>query len=1008
MAIKDDFVVLHGHSDYSLLDGAAQPRKYAERAAELGQPALAVTDHGTLAGSYQLYKECNRVGIRPIIGLEAYIAPYDRKHRSPVFFGREEQRGSDISGGGRYCHITLLAYSSVGVQNLFRLNYEAYLSGFYLKPRIDWEILEQHKQGLICLSGCPSGHVATAINLGRLGLAHKFASRLLEIFGRDRFFIELMNHGLDFEKKALPTLIRLARALKVRTVATPDCHYCDLDDAGAHDNLLAIQTKDKISNPNRFKFDGVGYHLPSGEEMLSRRLPLEAIRNTLLVAEMVENYDSVFDSTLKLPKSGDNDDEAMDQAVAEGLALRGGTPQHYSQSAYESGIIRESGFSGYFNTLYRAMERGRHRGIRFGPARGSAAGATTTWAMRLSDVDPLTHGLLFERFLNPERVSMPDIDIDIEEARRDEFIDLTIEEFGTENVCQISTYGTIGAKSALKDTVRVLDLGYGLGEKLASSLPPARFGRAPSLADLPPNVRHANKAVVIAAEKIEGIIRSAGVHASGIIISPHSLVGKIPLRIKDGRLVAEYTYDELAELGYTKFDFLGLKNLSIIQKALEFISKKLGREFSLPNTFDDRKTYDLLSAADTSGVFQLESPGMRKLLRNVRPSSLTDMASVLALYRPGPMGVGSHTEYANRKSGKSPISYPHREFADSLADILSETFGIIVFQEQVLKVLAAVGGYTYATAELIFNAMRKKDTAKMVAAKPDFEQRLHEVGYSDAAISALWDTLVPFADYSFNKSHSVSYAIISYYTAYLKANHPWEYWAALLSFEKDTTELHAYLKEVENAKIPILPPDINESGISWTPVREGIRFGTSSIKGVSHNSLSKIRGSGPYRTMKEWWEKAPVMAFNMPILSALIKAGCFDSLEPDREGLMASAEFIAARAKEYRTNKKKLFTSFDLTFHGKLSVSTRQEWEREVLGTAITQQEARFISTRQMDAGEWLYVWKTLLAYPGRTPVSVRLGPRTTLQRYAYVTMDKNLIASLGLMGLVLESEIPF
>ncbi len=1008
MAIRDDFVVLHGHSDYSLLDGAAKPRKYAERAAQLGQPALAVTDHGTLAGSYQLYKECNRVGIQPIIGLEAYIAPYDRKHRSPVFFGREEQRGSDISGGGRYCHITLLAYSSVGVQNLFRLNYEAHLSGFYLKPRIDWEILDQYSEGLICLSGCPSGHVATAINLGRFNLAYRFAGKLRDIFGRERFFIELMNHGLDFEKAALPYLKKLARALKVRTVATPDCHYCDFDDAGAHDNLLAIQTKDKISNPNRFKFDGTGYHLPSRKEMLSLRLPLESVENTLLVAEMVEEYTGLFDNSMKLPRLGEDDDVAMDEAVAKGLVARGATNRHSDQALYESGVIKEAGFPGYFNTLYRAMERGRERGIRFGPARGSAAGATTTWAMRLSDVDPLEHGLLFERFLNPERVSMPDIDIDIEESRRSEFIDLTREEFGPECVAQISTYGTIGAKSALKDTVRVMDLGYGLGEKLASSLPPARFGRAPSLAELPQRIRDQYKAVVAAAEKIEGVTRSAGIHASGIIISPHSLVGKVPLRLKDGRLVTEYTYDELAELGYTKFDFLGLKNLTIIEKTLEFLSQKFGRPFTLPETFDDRKTYDLLSAADTAGVFQLESVGMRKLLRSVRPGNLTDIASVLALYRPGPMGVGSHTEYANRKSGKSPVSYPHREFADSLADILSDTYGIIVFQEQVLKVLAAVGGYTYASAELIFNAMRKKDTAKMLAAKPDFQSRLRSVGYSEEAIDALWETLVPFSDYSFNKSHSVSYAIISYWTAYLKANHPWQYWAALLSCESDKEELHAYLKEIRDAHIPVLPPDINESGISWTVSNQGIRYGTSSIAGVSHNSLSKIRGSGPYRTMKEWWEKAPTLAFNMSILTPLIKSGCFDSLEPDREGLMGSAEVLAIRAKEYRGAPKKLFTSYDLIVQGKLDVETRQLWEQEVLGTAITQPVAVFLTTRQLDSAEWLYVWKSLLAYPGSTPVSVKLGPLTTLHRYAHVTLDQKLIASLELMGLVLESEIPF
>lgn len=996
-------VPLHVHSDLSILDGGSSIKRYAERAALLGLPALPVTDHGTLAGAYRLVRECAAVGIKPIIGMEAYVAPHSREIKEPVFFGNEFQRKIDVSGGGKYTHLTLIAKNATGVINLFKLSEDAFHTGFYGKPRIDLLSLAQYSAGLICLTGCLGSHINTYFRLGMDTEAYAVASELMGIFGRENLFVELMYHNTEDEKEALPKLIALADAFNLRTVVTPDSHYCEPEDAEPHDMLLCIQTKAKISDENRFRFMGSGYHLPSTTDMLALNrvgIPMSAVASTVLVAEMVEEYTGLFDSTWKFPKLPDIEDEAttLTERTRDGLRRKGILETHWSQAEHELSIVIGAGFPGYFLALERLMELGRDAGFRFGPARGSAAGSVIPYALNISGVDPTRYGLLFERFLNSERLSPPDIDIDIQHDKRDEFIQIARELFGERFVAQICTYGTIGARSAIKDVVRVMGDPPSKGLQIIQHLPPAKFGRQPALSDLPKSVITANMDVIGPALRIEGLTRHSAVHPSGVIVSPVPLSDVVPVKYPGGKggLTTELTGEETDRLGLVKYDFLALTTLTIIEKCLQFVGGEI------PDNFEDPNVFRLLSQGDTSGIFQLESPGMRKLLKSVRPRSLLDIASVLALYRPGPMGAGAHKEYADRKNGRSPIHYPSVEFESELSDALSETYGVIVFQEQVLNILKRLGGYTYASAELIFNAMRKKDTAKMEAARPEFEQRLSSNGYSAEAIRALWDVLVPFSDYSFNKSHSISYAMVSYWTAYLKYYHPWEYWAAFLTYQ-DADDLREYLKDVEMAGIPILPPDINDSQISWTPTKKGIRFGIGSIKGISGPSFTKIRGAGPYGTIREWWEKAPSVALNSSILSVLIKAGCFDSLEPNREGLLAEHDKLAEIAREWRKNGKRLYTSFELFDRPEPSYPQRNEWEKEVLGLAVTRETLRLQVTRWLNAHEWLYVVKTFEQYPGRTPVSLTLGPLTTLRKYVTVQPDPRLFASLSLVGIERE-----
>lgn len=1000
------FVNLHNHFDYSILDGGMKVERGVSRAVELGQPAIAITDHGTMGGAYELHKQATAAGVKPIIGIEAYVAPGDAQHKSPIFWGQPHQRRDDISGAGKYLHLTILARSAEGLRNLYRLQHAAYNQGFYGKPRMDFGMLAQHSEGLTVLTGCPGSHLQTSLRLGRFDLARDFMARLTDIFAGN-LFIEVMDHGLPIESAVKSELLDVAEYYNLPLVATADAHYAHPDDRGMHDALLCIQTKAKLSDTDRFRFEG-SYALASLQEM-ERTFPLEYLRNTLAIAESVEGYGDLFERTIRLPKYSDQEELDLATLVYAGLQDLGiaEDPAYAQRAEYELDVVNSQGFAGYFLTLKEIVGIAKAHSIRVGPGRGSAGGSLISYALGLTKLDSVVHGLLFERFLNPERISLPDIDVDIDDARRDEFLQLVRERYGDNYVAQIGTYGIIGAKSALKDSARLLGYEYATGERLVGMLPPPKFGRQPTLESLPAKAEP--KEVVATARSVEGIIRNSGIHASGVIVSPDNLVDLIPLRIPGGKrgLTTEFTGTELDELGYVKYDFLGLATLGVIDEALLLLNGR-NQPIELPTAFNDPATFEILSSGETSGVFQLDGYGMRKLLQRVQPCSLGDIAAVLALYRPGPMGANAHNEFADRKNGRSRIQYPHPEYEGVLADILSETYGLIVFQEQVLRILAAVGGYTYASAGLIFDAMRKKDMDKMLAAKPDFEERLRANGYSTDAIEALWDVLVPFSDYSFNKAHATGYGMLSYWTAYLKANHTAPYYCALLSKEKDTDKLHEYIRCALSDGVPILPPDINDSNYGWTLTDEGIRFGLGSVKGISKATYEHIAAGRPYLSMEEWWRRAHPKVLNLSVLTAAVRCGAFDRLEPNREQLAENCENLAARALADRElaakGQTRLWRGYEV-LPGRRKLGLRQSWELEALGIALTTRAVTVKLRRRLQQDEWVYLRKVMEAHPGNAPVNVVIGPLTTLRSLSTISLTPKALKELGALTAIEVEE---
>lgn len=1011
MNVRDSFVNLHNHFDYSVLDGAMKIESGVSWVAALQQPAVAMTDHGTMGGAYEFYKQCNSQGVKPIIGMEAYVAPVDRTHKQAVFWGTPEQRRDDLSGGGKYCHLTLIAHNSVGLRNLYRLQHAGYATGFYAKPRLDFDVMDQYSSGITCLTGCVSGHVQTALRLGRSDIARDALGKLQEIYGVN-LYVELMDHDLDIEKQTYHQLIELSKSFKLPFVATADAHYAVEAEADFHDTLLCVQTQALKSDSDRFRFHGRGYYLADREQMdrLFGEIP-GAVQNTLTISESVEGYGEFFVPRIRLPKYSENEELDLERLAYAGCP---DSPEHQERLRYELEVINSQGYAGYFLTLMEVLNEGRRKGIRFGPGRGSAGGSLVAYALRLTELDPIQHGLLFERFLNPERISFPDIDIDVDDRRRDEFIGLVREKFGSDFVAHIGTYGIIKSRSALKDAARVLGHPYMVGEQLVRLLPPPKFGRQPTLDELP--AKAGPKEVVDTARALEGIIRSSGVHASGVLISPDNLVDLIPTKIPGGKrgLTAEFTGTELDDLGYVKYDFLGLANLGVIDECLRLLAQQENELLSgvrpeLPTTFDDPATFDTLSRAKTTGIFQLDGFGMRNLLRRVRPSSLDDIAAVLALYRPGPMGANSHNEFASRKHARSAIEYPHHEFESVLAGVLSPTYGLIVFQEQVLRILSLVGGYTYATAGLIFDAMRKKDTAKMLAARPDFEERLRSNGYSDGAIRALWEVLVPFSDYSFNKAHSIGYAIVAYWTAWLKTRYPKEYYCSLLTYGTDKDTLIPHLLGALDEGVKILPPDINQSQFGWSCANEGILFGLGSVKGISQITYNHLAEGRPYVSMEEWWRRAHPKVLNLSVLSAAIRCGAFDRLEPNREQLYENHAALAARAladRELQAQGHQRLWNTYYVLSGKPRLALRQSWEESVLGISLTSRAVRLKLRRRLTGDEMTYLKSAIDYHYGPQAVDVIVGPLTTLKDVGRIALTPKALSALhALDALDIEED---
>lgn len=983
--MSKQFVHLHSHSMFSLLDGLSKPEDMVQRAWALGQPAVGITDHGSLSGAYQLWKTCKDAGIKPIIGCEFYISPESRHRKESVLFGNPDQRQLDVSKGGAYGHITILARTAEGVRNLYRLQAAAYGEGFWHKPRIDLDLLNTHRGGLICLSGCPGSLFVTRIKLEQFEEAAKHLSDLKDIFG-EHLYAETMEHGIDDEPFLNGNVAEIAKQLSVPLCATGDSHYTFPGQGDVHQALLCVQTGSKLENP-AFSFDGSGYHLTSREEMERTNLPVEALDNTLVVAESVESYDSVFEHKLRMPRWGEDADfEIRDRA--ERWLDEHPSDANSERLFYELDTIISLGFTDYFLVVADVVNEARNEGIRIGPARGSAGGSLVAYALGITSLDPIPSGLLFERFINPERVGLPDIDIDISEDKRDRFLDIVREKFGRECVAANGTFGTVGAKASLKDSARVLGYNYKVGEEATYQLPPPKQGFSPTLDQFEGDK---DSDIYKLAVGLEGTVRNESIHAAAVIISPEPLADLVPLRNPGGKGENVICFDmhEVEALGFVKTDFLGVRGLKVIDDCLSMLGQasglgplpQLSERDELPTDpreCTDPATYELLAKGDTLGVFQLDSSGMRGLLQQVAPSSFGDISAVLALYRPGPMGVKADRDYALRKHNRQRISYPHRELEEALAPILGDTYGVIVYQEQVLAVLAAVGDYNYGTAEVIFNAMRKKLPEKMAAAKPELVRRMQGKGYSVDAIEALWEVLVPFSSYSFNISHTYGYALIAYWMAYLKANHPREFMAAVLSNEPKPQDRAIYLADCGRMGIPMLPPDINESNVTFTPTDEGIRYGLGAIKGVGEKVAGAIMAARPYRNLSHYYGSINAAGLNSGTVRALGYSGAFDGVVGSREGFLEVYEDHCERAASVKKAKGKgqrgvVKPRYTVPNHP-TNLKQRRKWEKETIGMALSYGELMMHPKAPLSEPEMVWVKEALERCPGTQKISLKIG----------------------------------
>ncbi|CAM3655346.1 DNA polymerase III subunit alpha [Occultella aeris] len=923
--MSDDFVHLHVHTEYSMLDGAARVDDLFKEAQRLGQSAVATTDHGYLFGAYDFWSKARKYGIKPIIGVEAYVTPgTSRFDKTRVRWGEASQAGDDVSARGAYTHMTLLSRTTQGMHNLFRMSSLASLEGQLGKwPRMDRDLLSTYAEGLIATSGCASGEIQTRLRLGQREEAVRAAGELQDIFGKENFYIEIMDHGLDIERRTFADLIEIAKEIGAPLLATNDLHYTKEEDAHAHEALLCVQSGATLDEPTyeqggkRFAFGGQGYYLKSAAQMreLFRDYP-EACDNTLLVAEQcdVTFTEQVGKYMPHFPvPEGEDEISTFVKSVEVGLHKRFGetVPDEVrKQAEYEIDIITSKGYAGYYLVVADFINWAKDNGIRVGPGRGSGAGSMAAYAMSITELDPLKNGLIFERFLNPERMSLPDFDIDFDERRRSEVIKYVSDTYGEDKVAYIVTYGTIKAKQALKDSSRVLGYPFGMGEKLTKAMPPAVMGKDVTLSGIynPDDKRYAEadefrkvveidpdaQRVLETARGLENLKRQWGVHAAGVIIASEPLIDIIPImrREQDGAIITQIDFPAGEDLGLVKMDFLGLRNLTILDDALENIVVN-GKEpvvvEDLP--LDDRPTYTLLSRGDTLGVFQLDGGGMRSLLRLMRPDNFEDISAVGALYRPGPMGANSHTNYALRKNGQQDITPIHPELAEPLEEVLGTTHGLIVYQEQVMAIAQHLAGYTLGQADLLRRAMGKKKREVLDAEFDKFSSGMREGGYSANAIKTLWDVLVPFSDYAFNKAHSAAYGLVSYWTAYLKANYPTEYMAALLTSTRDDKDKSAlYLNECRRMRITVLPPDVNASAATFTPVGTDIRFGLAAVRNVGANVVAAIAAAreekGDFTSFTDFLEKVPAVVCNKRTIESLIKAGAFDSLGHTRRALL--------------------------------------------------------------------------------------------------------------------------
>jgi len=969
-----DFVHLHVHTEYSMLDGAARISELMKEVERLGQTAIATTDHGYLFGAYEFWSKAKAAGIKPIVGLEAYLTPGTaRGDKTRVRWGERGQEGDDVSSGGAYTHATMWARDTAGMHNLFRLASYASLEGHFYKARMDRELLQRFSKGIIATTGCPSGEVQTRLRLGQFDEAVKAAGEFQDIFGKDSYYVELMNHGLELEKRVYDDLIRVSKAIGAPLVATNDLHYTRREDAHAHEALLCVQSGSTLDEPTyenggkRFALSGDGYYVKSTEEMweIWGDIPPDALTNTVAIAEQCDvefNTSADYMPRFDCPP-GEDEHSWFVKEVQAGLHRRYGAviPAEVQERAnFEIEVISDKGYPGYFLVVADFVKWSKEHGIRVGPGRGSGAGSMAAYAMGITDLDPIVHQLYFERFLNPERESKPDFDIDFDERRRGEVIKYVTEKYGEDRVAQIVTYGTIKAKQALKDATRVLGKPFSLGEQLTKAFPEPQQGRdMPLSAVLDPNhERYSEGAdfrtlletdpdaqeVMDTALGIENLKRQWGVHAAGVIMSSDPLIDIVPImrREQDGAIITQFDYPTCESLGLVKMDFLGLRNLTILDDALENIVNNGKDPVVLEDLpLEDKETFELLGRGDTLGVFQLDGVAMRSLLRQMRPDSFEDISAVLALYRPGPMGMNSHTNYAERKNGRQPVDYIHPELEEPLKEVLDVTYGLIVYQEQVQRIAQIVAGYSLGAADLLRRAMGKKKPEILAKEFEPFSAGMRERGYSEAAIKALWDTLVPFADYAFNKAHTAAYGVLSFWTAYLKAHYPTEFMAALLtSVKSDKDKSALYLAECRRMGIRVLPPDVNQSVANFSAVGEDVRFGLTAVRNVGENVVTEIvrarEEKGAFESFADFLSKVPASVCNKRTIDSLIKAGAFDSLGHTRRALNAihetAIDSVVGVKRQEATGQFDLFGD-DPDLGGGVVVEVRDmpEWDKKTL-----------------------------------------------------------------------------
>lgn len=944
-----DFVHLHVHTEYSLLDGAGRISHLVAKAKELGMPAMAITDHGVMYGVIDFYKEAKKQGIKPILGCEVYVAPQSRFDKT--------QRGENA-----YCHLVLLAENNEGYQNLIQLVSLSFTEGFYYRPRVDKELLRRYSKGIVALSACLGGEIPSFVLRGQREEAEKAALELQSIFGPNNFYLELQDHGLPEQPRVNQALIEIAHKLNIPLVATNDLHYLERKDAEYHDALLCIQTGKTLTDQGRMRFETDQFYLRSAEEMaeLFGNYP-EALQNTLRIAERC-NVELDF-NTLHLPRypvpAGMDADSYLEKICREGLAARYPqmTPEIERRLIYELDVIKKMGYSGYFLIVWDFIRYAREHDIPVGPGRGSAAGSLVAYVLRITNVDPLKYGLLFERFLNPERVSMPDIDIDFCYEKRQQIMDYVVSFYGEDRVSQIATFGTMAAKAAIRDVGRVLGMPYAAVDRIAKLVPNELGITLTRALDISLELKQEYtgnpeaRRLIDIAMAVEGMPRHVSTHAAGVVISKEPLAQYVPLhRTGDGIVATQYDKDRVEELGLLKMDLLGLRTLTVIGDALTNIKQNRGREINIDQIpMDDKTTADMLSSGDTAGVFQLESAGMTNLIKDLKPECFEDLIPLVALYRPGPLGSGMVDDFIQGRHGKKKVRFMH----PLLEPVLRDTFGVILYQEQVMQIASLMAGFSLGQADLLRRAMGKKKPEVLAAQRENFLNGATERGIDRQLAGELFDLMAHFADYGFNKSHSAAYAVVAYQTAYLKANYPQEYMAALLTSVMATNEKIAYyIEQCRRMGIKVLPPDINASGTSFTVVGNDIRFGLAAVKNVGKAAIDSIVQArleeGKFTSVFDFCRRVDPRVINKRVLESLIKCGAFDTLKVFRSQLLHMldqlGEYAQASHREKLTGQTTLFDFNDMKEAAELQLPDLPEMppaqllscEKETLGFYIS------------------------------------------------------------------------